>query len=134
MNRYFLSLITFFALPLLSDKNFDEIKVSSGDIWVLETRSYKMSPMNSEVLYFMPNDAYSTYQARKFGNWDIFSITDSRNLERLNTGDTIEIVESKYREKVYEVKLLNGFNKNKNFFIITDDLIDNFSIKEQSNE
>ena len=134
MNRYFLSLITFFALPLLSDKNFDEIKVSSGDIWVLETRSYKMSPMNSEVLYFMPNDAYSTYQARKFGNWDIFSITDSRNLERLNTGDTIEIVESKYREKVYEVKLLNGFNKNKNFFIITDDLIDNFSIKEQPNE
>ena len=134
MNRYFLSLITFFVLPLLSDKNFDEISVSSGDVWVLETRSNKMSPMNSEVLYFMPNDAYSTYQARKFGNWDIFSITDSRNLERLNTGDTIEIVESKYREKVYEVKLLNGFNKNKNFFIITDDLIDNFSIKEQSNE
>ena len=134
MNRYFFCLITFLTLHILSDKNYEEKMVILGDIWVLETRSNKMSPMNSEVLYFMPNDAYSTYQARKFGNWDIFSITDSRNLERLNTGDTIEIVESKYREKVYEVKLLNGFNKNKNFFIITDDLIDNFSIKEQPNE
>ena len=111
MNKYFLTLITLLALPLLSEKNSAEMIVKSGDVWVLQTRSNKMSPMNSEVLYFMPNDAYSTYQARKFGDWDTFSMTDSRDLERLNTGDSIEIVESQFRDKIYKVKLLNGFNK-----------------------
>lgn len=134
MNKYFLTLITLLALPLLSEKNSAEMIVKPGDVWVLQTRSNKMSPMNSEVLYFMPNDAYSTYQARKFGDWDTFSMTDSRNLERLNTGDSIELVESKFSDKIYKVKLLNGFNKGRNFFIITDDLKDNFSIMEQPNE
>jgi hypothetical protein len=70
----------------------------------------------------MPNDAYHTYRARKFGDWDIFSMVDSRNIERLNKGDVIEIIDTKYNEEIIEVKLLSGFNKDKNFYVIKDDL------------
>ena len=55
---------------------------------------------------------------------------DTRNLERLNTGDTLEIVKPKFKNKIYEVKLMDGFNKNRNFFIITDDLKKNFKQME----
>jgi hypothetical protein len=70
----------------------------------------------------MPNDAYHTYRAIKFGDWDIFSMVDSRNIERLNKGDVIEIIDTKYNEEIIEVKLLSGFNKDKNFYVIKDDL------------
>ena len=81
----------------------------TGDKWYLSANSNKLSSTDSKVLYFMPNDAYHTYRARKFGNWDIFSIVDSRNIERLNKGDAIEIIDSKYNDKVYKVKLLEWF-------------------------
>ena len=64
----------------------------------------------------MSSDAINTYNARQFGDWDSFSIVDTRNLERLNTGDTLEIVKPKFNNKIYEVKLMDGFNKNRNFF------------------
>ena len=83
----------------------------------------------------MSSDAYHTYRARQFGDWDVFSIVDDRNLERLNKGDIIKIVEPSFNEKIYQVTLMNGFNKNKNFYVITEDLIKYFKpLKEYKNE
>ena len=103
---------------------------------MLEARSSKLSPTNSKVLYLMPSDAYHTYNARKFGDWDTFSIVDSRDLERLNKGDVIEIVEPKYNEKIYKVWLLNNKSSiNKNFYVISEDLIEFFKpLKEIKND
>ena len=92
-----------------------------------------MSLANSEVLYFMLNDALNTYQARRFNDWDEFSSVDSRNLERLNKGDRIRVLESKFGDKVYKVKLLDG-KKNRNYFIIGEDLTKNFKLMELENE
>ena len=89
---------------------------------------------NSKVLYFFSTDAYSTYKARKFSDWDIFSIVDTRDLVRLNRGDKVEILKPRHGESVYEVKLLDGFEKNKNYFVIKDDLIDHFELIEQTDE
>ncbi len=36
----------------------------------------------------------------------IFSIVDSRDIERLNKGDSIQLIDSAYNKKVYKVKLL----------------------------
>jgi hypothetical protein len=83
----------------------------------------------------MPSDAYHTYRARQFGDWDVFSMVDDRNLERLNKGDIIKIVEPSFNEKIYQVTLMNGFNKNKNFYVITEDLIQYYKpLKEHKNE
>lgn len=103
-----------------------------GEKWYLSVNSNKLSPTNSKVLYFMPNDAYHTYRARKFGDWDKFSMVDSRNIERLNKGDIIEIIDTKYNEKIIEVKLLSGFNKNKNFYVIKDDLKRFYKLSEDN--
>ena len=47
----------------------------------------------------------------------------------------IQIIESEYNEKVYKVKLLSGFNRNKNFYIITEDLRNYYKpSQEQINE
>ena len=65
--------------------------IEQGQTWYLESRSNKLTPSNSKVLYFFSNDAYNTYQARIFSDWDRFSVIDSRNLVRLNKGDRVEI-------------------------------------------
>ena len=118
-----MKIIKITALSLLTISVYSETKplFQTGEKWYLNANSNKLSPTNSKVLYFMPNDAYHTYRARKFGDWDVFSIVDSRNIERLNKGDAIEIIDTKYNDKVLEVKLLSGFNKGKNFFIIIPD-------------
>ena len=105
-------------------------KIEMGQTWSLETRSNKSSIGDSEVLYFFSNDAYNTYQARRFSDWDRFSIVDGRNLVRLNTGDRVEILKSKYQSKIYEVKLLDGFQKNRRYFLIKEDLINDFRLME----
>ena len=105
-----------------------------GDNWILEARSNRLSS-DSKVLYHIPSDAYHTYYARKFGDWDIFSIVNSRDVERLSKGDVIQIIESKYDSKIYKVKLLSSINKNKNFYVIAEDLKNYYKpIKEQINE
>ena len=104
--------------------------INEGDIWTLDSRSNRLSS-DSKVLYHMPSDAYNTFHARAFGNWDIFSVVDSRDLQRLNKGDSIEILESKYSDRVYAVKLLSGFNKNKKFYVITEDLQSYFRLNEE---
>ena len=111
----------------LTGESADTLK--EGDIWVLEARSNRLSS-DSKVLYRMSNDAYHTQNARDFNDWDIFSIVDSRDIERLNKGDRIQLIDSAYNEKVYKVKLLSGYNKNKIFYVITDDLLTYYKPKE----
>jgi hypothetical protein len=89
-----------------------------------------MSPTNSEVLYYMPNDAINTFRARNFNDWDEFSTTDSRNLVRLNKGDRVKIIESIYNKKIHKVNLLDGFEKNRDLYIITMDLKKNFKLTD----
>ena len=105
---------------LMSEEN---VSINIGQEWSLESRSNKLSPSNSKVLYFMSSDAYHTYRARQFGDWDVFSIVNARNLERLNRGDVIKIVEPKFNKNIYQVTLMNGLSKNRNFYVIADDLI-----------
>ncbi len=74
--------------------------IEQGQTWYLESISNKLNPSTSKVLYYFSSDAYNTYQARIFSDWDRFSIIDSRNLVRLNKGDRIEILNSKHFEKI----------------------------------
>ena len=114
----------------LTGESADILK--EGDIWVLEARSNRLSS-DSKVLYHMPNDAFHTQNARNFNDWDIFSIVDSRDIERLNKGDNIQLIESMYNDKVYKVKLLSGYKKNKIFYVIVDDLMTYYKRKENNN-
>ena len=128
-------LLILIALINISDISASkEIVFNKGDQWVLEARSNRLSS-DSKVLYHIPSDAYHTYYAREFGDWDIFSMVDSRDIERLSKGDVIQILESEYNSKIYKVKLLSGFNKNKNFYVIAEDLKNYYKpIQEQINE
>ena len=112
----------------------EEISVEQGQTWSLIKKSNRLSLHNSKVLYFFSTDAYNTYQARKFNDWNEYSVTDSRNLVRLNKGDRIKIMNSKHQEKIYEVELLDGFEKNRKYFVIKEDLVSDFILMEQSNE
>ena len=134
MNYKFLYILLFCMLSndLLSDDHENIIKL--GQTWSLEAKSNKLSVGNSKVLFFFSNDAFNTYQARKFSDWDNFSIIDSRNLVRLNTGDQIKIVNSRYQDKIYEVILLDGFEKNRKYFVIKEDLLNDFKLMEQNHE
>ena len=132
MNKILLSFVFILILPVLG---LDETKVqkpSPGDIWQLETRSSRLSNSGSEVLYYLPSDAYNTYRARKFNDWDEFSIVDSRDIEKLNTGYKIQILESKFNSKIYKVKLLDGMNKNRNYFMIAEELERNYIFMENA--
>jgi hypothetical protein len=127
-----LSLVIFFIAFNLNatEKN----TIEQGQTWSLIKKSNKLSPHNSKVLYFFLNDAYSTYQARRFNDWTEFSITDGRNLVRLNKGDRIKIVKSKHQNRIFEVELLDGFEKNRKYFVIKEDLISDYILVEVSNE
>jgi hypothetical protein len=127
-----LSLVIFFIAFNLNatEKN----TIEQGQTWSLIKKSNKLSPHNSKVLYFFLNDAYSTYQARRFNDWTEFSITDGRNLVRLNKGDRVKIVKSKHQNRIFEVELLDGFEKNRKYFVIKEDLISDYILVEVSNE
>jgi hypothetical protein len=128
------ALLTILIIPNINGHDHEASNIEIGQKWSLETRSNKSSIGDSEVLYFFSNDAYNTYQARRFSDWDRFSIVDGRNLVRLNTGDRIEILQSKYQSKIYEVKLLDGFNKNRQYYLIKEDLINDFKLMENKND
>ena len=100
-------ILSILIVPTMHSYDNETSKIEIGQTWSLETRSNKSSIGDSEVLYFFSNDAYNTYQARRFSDWDRFSIVDGRNLVRLNTGDRVEILKSKHQSKIYEVKLLS---------------------------
>ena len=85
-------LLTILLTSNINGHGHEASNIEIGQKWSLETRSNKSSIGDSEVLYFFSNDAYNTYQARRFSDWDRFSIVDGRNLVRLNTGDRVETV------------------------------------------
>ncbi len=87
-----------------------------------------------QVVYFMAGDAYRTWQARQSQDWDQFAMTDSRDLERLIKGDAIKIVATKFNNKVLEIQLLSGPEKNKTFFLIKEELLKNFLLMENGIE
>tara|TARA_B100000941_G_scaffold280479_1_gene246949 strand:+ start:242 stop:646 length:405 start_codon:yes stop_codon:yes gene_type:complete len=124
LSVYVVSLSLFFSAKEMVSS------VEQGQTWLLEANSNKLSKGDSKVLYFFSTDAYNTYQARIFSDWDRFSIIDSRNLVRLNKGDRVEIIKSKHFERIYEVKLLDGFEKNRNYFVIREDLLKDFKLME----
>lgn len=130
MNKILLSFVFILILPVLGLDETKMQKPSPGDIWQLETRSSRLSNSGSEVLYYLPSDAYNTYRARKFNDWDEFSVVDSRDIEKLSTGDKIQILESKFNSKIYKVKLLDGMNKNRNYFMIAEELERNYIFME----
>ena len=125
-------LIFLTIMLLVTDVNSEnnEIIIEEGQTWALEKRSTKLSPTNSKVLYYFSIDALNTYRARKFNDWDQFSIVDGRNLVRLNKGDRIKIIKPKHQDEIYEVELLDGFEKNKKYFVIKEDLFLDFALTE----
>ena len=129
------NIITFTLLIILISFDInadgDEVVIEEGQKWSLEKRSNKLSPTNSKVLYFFSTDAYNTYQARIFS--DLY-IVDGRNLVRLNTGDQIEVIQPKHQSKVYEVKLLSGYEKDRKYFVIKEDLLNDYKLVEKTNE
>jgi hypothetical protein len=134
MNKILLTLASMLLLPVLISEETKIQKPALGDIWQLETRSSRLSNSGSEVLYYLPSDAYNTYRARKFNDWDEFSVVDSRDIEKLNTGYKIQLIESKFNSKVYKVKLLDGMNKNRNYFMIAEELERNYKFMENIDE
>ena len=129
------NIITFTLLIILISFDInadgDEVVIEEGQKWSLEKRSNKLSPTNSKVLYFFSTDAYNTYQARIFS--DLY-IVDGRNLLSLNTGDQIEVIQPRLQSKVYEVKLLSGYEKNRKYFVIKEDLLNDYKLIEKTNE
>ena len=134
MNKILLTLTSMLLLPVLISEETKIQKPALGDIWQLETRSSRLSNSGSEVLYYLPSDAYNTYRARKFNDWDEFSVVDSRDIEKLNTGYKIQLIESKFNSKIYKVKLLDGMNKNRNYFMIAEELERNYKFMENIDE
>ena len=108
--------------------------IEKGQKWSLEKKSNKLSPANSKVLYFFSTDAYNTYYARIFSDWSSMTIVDGRNLVRLNTGDQIEVIQPRHQSKVYEVKLLSGYEKNRKYFVIKEDLLNDYKLIEKTND
>jgi len=129
MRILLLFFVTFTSFTFIADEDPSAVKI--GQTWQLTSRSNKASLSGSKVLYFFSSDAYHTYQARIFSDWDNFSIVDSRNLVRLNKGDRVQILKTKHNEKVYQVELLDGFEKNKKYFVIKDDLFNDFKLMEK---
>ena len=129
MRILLLLFVTFTSFTFIADEDASAVEI--GQTWQLTSRSNKASLSGSKVLYFFSSDAYHTYQARIFSDWDNFSIVDSRNLVRLNKGDRVQILKTKHNEKVYQVELLDGFEKNKKYFVIKDDLFNDFKLMEK---
>ena len=129
MRILLLLFVTFTSFTFIADEDTSAVEI--GQTWQLTSRSNKASLSGSKVLYFFSSDAYHTYQARIFSDWDNFSIVDSRNLVRLNKGDRVQILKTKHNDKVYQVELLDGFEKNKKYFVIKDDLFNDFKLMEK---
>ena len=64
----FTPLLLIFSLDFVADD--DKVNIEAGQTWLLESKSNRLSISNSEVLFFFSSDAYNTYQARKFSDWD----------------------------------------------------------------
>ena len=89
---------------------------------------------SGEVLYQIASDAYHTYRARIFNDWDVFSVVDSRDLVRLRKGYEIEVTEKLYSNEVLKVKLLDGRNKGRFYYAIAEDLTQKYLLEEKEEE
>jgi len=130
----FFSLIT--AVPaLFAESNPDPEPDLVGTVWqLIKNGSHSSSFGSGQVLYFLSSDAYHTHRSRKFQTWDAFSIVDGRNLVRVKKNESIEIIASRFNNAIYEVKLLDGFYKNKIYYLIADELTKNFKQEITGND
>ena len=136
LKRYIFTLgIILLAPNLFADEKDEATTDLIGSVWQLVKNG---SPSHSfgtgQVVYFLPSDAYHTLTSRKFQTWDAFSMVDGRNLVRLKKNDEIQIVNSKRNDSIYEVKLLNGFNKGRTYYLIAEELEKNFKQESKENE
>ena len=136
LKRYIFTLgIILLAPNLFADEKDEATTDLIGSVWQLVKNG---SPSHSfgtgQVVYLLPSDAYHTLRSRKFQTWDAFSMVDGRNLVRLKKNDEIQIVNSKRNDSIYEVKLLNGFNKGRTYYLIAEELEKNFKQESKENE
>ena len=130
MKHLLLTALIFFPIPNFSEESEKEL-VNIGEIWTLGSSSGNTMSIGGEVLYLMPNSAYETYRSRKFGDWNQFSIIDTRNLVKLRRGYQIEIIEGLYQNNIFKVKLLSGNSKGRKYYVITEDLLKKYIVEEQ---
>lgn len=130
MKHLLLTALIFFSIPNFSEESEKEL-VNIGEIWTLSSRSGNTMSVGGEVLYLMPNSAYETYRSRKFGDWNQFSIIDTRNLVKLRRGYQIEIIEGLYQNNIFKVKLLSGNSKGRKYYVITEDLLKKYTVEEK---
>jgi len=130
----FFSLIT--AVPaLFAESTPDPEPDLVGTVWqLIKNGSHSSSFGSGQVLYFLSSDAYHTHRSRKFQTWDAFSIVDGRNLVRVKKNESIEIIASRFNDSIFEVKLLDGFYKNKIYYLIADELTKNFKQEIADND
>ena len=130
----FFSLIT--AVPaLFAESTPDPEPDLVGTVWqLIKNGSHSSSFGSGQVLYFLSSDAYHTHRSRKFQTWDAFSIVDGRNLVRVKKNESIEIIASRFNDSIFEVKLLDGFYKNKIYYLIADELTKNFKQEITGND
>jgi hypothetical protein len=130
----FFSLIT--AVPVLfAESTPDPEPDLVGTVWqLIKNGSHSSSYGSGQVLYFLSSDAYHTHRSRKFQTWDAFSIVDGRNLVRVKKNESIEIIASRFNDSIFEVKLLDGFYKNKIYYLIADELTKNFKQEITGND
>ena len=130
----FFSLIT--AVPVLfAESTPDPEPDIIGTVWqLIKNGSHSSSFGSGQVLYFLSSDAYHTHRSRKFQTWDAFSIVDGRNLVRVKKNESIEIIASRFNNSIFEVKLLDGFYKNKIYYLIADELTKNFKQEITGND
>jgi len=130
----FLSLIT--AVPALFAESITDPEPDLvGTVWqLIKNGSHSSSFGSGQVLYFLSSDAYHTHRSRKFQTWDAFSIVDGRNLVRVKKNESIEIIASRFNDSIFEVKLLDGFYKNKIYYLIADELTKNFKQEIAGND
>ncbi len=130
----FFSLIT--AVPVLfAESTPDPEPDLIGTVWqLIKNGSHSSSFGSGQVLYFLSSDAYHTHRSRKFQTWDAFSIVDGRNLVRVKKNESIEIIASRFNNSIFEVKLLDGFYKNKIYYLIADELTKNFKQEITGND
>ena len=130
MKHLLLTALIFFSIPNFSEESEKEL-VNIGEIWTLGSSSGNTMSIGGEVLYLMPNSAYETYRSRKFGDWNQFSIIDTRNLVKLRRGYQIKIIEGLYQNNIFKVKLLSGNSKGRKYYVITEDLLKKYTVEEQ---
>ena len=114
---YISFLVFFISFNLISAE--EENITAPGQIWELVTKSNKLEHHNSKILFYFSRDAFHTYLGRRGGK---VSVVDTRNIQRLNKGNKIKIIKAKHNGNVLEVQLLDGLERNRNFFVITNDL------------